>query len=196
MILLYRADPAVCQLGSGTLRVELRAWHRADDHREPGQEGVECPGGHFARPLTGLAQPTDQQDNILKPPGHVPERPLHRSRRRCRPLEDLFARLLSVDAEELPVEDPAALARALDQVARGEVVHLVRDGQPVADLVPASADSHVAQAQQVARAITQRMAERFGAPTLAHYRRVYESCGQPWPGDEEIRHQFPVADAS
>lgn len=101
-----------------------------------------------------------------------------------------------VDAEELPVDDPAALARALDRVTRGEVVHLVQDGRPVADLVPAGADSTAAQTLQVARAITQRMAARFGAPTLAHYRRVYESCGQPWPGDEEIRRWLPVADAS
>jgi len=101
-----------------------------------------------------------------------------------------------VDAEELPVEDPATLARAIDRVARGEVVHLVRDGRPVADLVPASADSHAAQAQHAARVITQRMADLFGVPTLARYRRVYESCGQLWPGDEEIRRRFPVADAS
>ncbi len=93
------------------------------------------------------------------------------------------------------MEDPAALARAIDRVARGEVVHLVRNGRPVADLVPAGADSSAAQAQQATRAIT-RMADRFGAPTLAHYRRVYESCGQPWPGDEEIRRRFPLADAS
>ncbi|MBV9164045.1 MAG: hypothetical protein JO309_07835 [Pseudonocardiales bacterium] len=98
-----------------------------------------------------------------------------------------------MDADELPVEDPATLARAIDRVARGEVVHLVRDGRPVADLVPAGADC---SATQAARAITQRMADRFGAPTLAHYRRVYESCDQPWPGDEEIRRRFPVADAS
>lgn len=102
-----------------------------------------------------------------------------------------------MDAEELPVEDPATLVRAIDRVARGEVVHLVRDGLPVADLVPAGRDTSGVQARQLAaRAITQRMADRFGAPTLAHYRRVYESCGQPWPGDEEIRRRFPVADAS
>jgi antitoxin (DNA-binding transcriptional repressor) of toxin-antitoxin stability system len=111
-------------------------------------------------------------------------------------MRDLSATLRGVDAEELPVEDPAALARAIDRVARGEVVHLVRDGRPVADLVPAGADSRVAQARHAAQTITQRMADRFGAPTLAHYRRVYESCGQPWPGDEEIRRRFPVADAS
>ena len=78
----------------------------------------------------------------------------------------------------------------------GEVVHLVRDGRVVADLVPAGTDSRAARAQHAAPAITRRMADRFGAPTLAHYRRVYESCGQPWPGDEQIRRRFPVADAS
>jgi antitoxin (DNA-binding transcriptional repressor) of toxin-antitoxin stability system len=105
--------------------------------------------------------------------------------------------MLAVDAaEELPVEDPAALARAIDRVTRGEVVHLVRGGLPVADLVPAGADFMTPQALQAAQEITQRMADRFGAPTLAHYRRVYDSCGQPWPGEEEIRRRFPVADAS
>lgn len=101
-----------------------------------------------------------------------------------------------MDAQELPVEDPAALARAIDRVVRGEIVHLVRDGRPVADLVPVGTDVSAARAQQTARAITQRMAERFGAPTVAHYRRVYESCGRPWPGEQEIRRRFPVADAS
>ncbi|MGH3874633.1 MAG: hypothetical protein ACRDSR_24545 [Pseudonocardiaceae bacterium] len=57
-------------------------------------------------------------------------------------------------------------------------------------------DSRAAQAQQAASAITQRMADRFGAPTVAHYRRVYESCGHLWPGDDEIRRRFPVAAAS
>jgi len=100
--------------------------------------------------------------------------------------------LWPVDVEEVPVEAPAALAEAIERVARGEVVHLVREGRPVADLVPAGTSSTAA----AVRAISERMAERFGAPTLAHYRRVYESCGRPWPGDEEIRREFPVADAS
>lgn len=112
-----------------------------------------------------------------------------------RPLGGSVRYAAGVDAEELPVEDPAVLARAIDRVARGEVVHLVREGRPVADLVPAGAGSRAGQAQHAARAITQRMADRFGAPTMAHYRRVYESCGHPWPGEEEIRRRFPVADA-
>ena len=32
-----------------------------------------------------------------------------------------------------------------------------------------------------ARAITKWMADQFGTPTLAHYRRMYESRGRSWP---------------
>jgi hypothetical protein len=35
---------------------------------------------------------------------------------------------------------------------------------------------------------------RSGKPTLAHYRAVYESIGVDWPGDDEIRRLYPVAD--
>lgn len=42
--------------------------------------------------------------------------------------------------------------------------------------------------------IEREMAAQFGgAPTLAHYRQVYAACGVPWPGDDEIRRQLPVA---
>lgn len=38
------------------------------------------------------------------------------------------------------------------------------------------------------------MAAQFGdTPTLAHYRQVYAACGVPWPGEDEIRRQLPVA---
>jgi antitoxin (DNA-binding transcriptional repressor) of toxin-antitoxin stability system len=107
----------------------------------------------------------------------------------------LFATLLAWMPRNCRWRIRAALARAIDWVARGEVVHLVREGRPVADLVPAGTDSRAVRAQHAARAIMQWMADRFGAPTLAHYRRVYESCGHPWPGEEEIRRRFPVADA-
>jgi hypothetical protein len=30
-------------------------------------------------------------------------------------------------------------------------------------------------------------------PTLAHYRRVYDTQGLPWPGDDRIREMYPVA---
>jgi hypothetical protein len=39
-----------------------------------------------------------------------------------------------------------------------------------------------------------RMIERTGKPTLAHYRAVYESIDVDWPGDDEIRRIYPVAD--
>lgn len=37
-------------------------------------------------------------------------------------------------------------------------------------------------------------AERFGAPTLAHYRAVYLQAGAPWPGEGFVRRHHPVAD--
>ncbi len=75
-------------------------------------------------------------------------------------------------------------------------VHLVRDGQAVADIVPATtAQMHKADRNERALAIERRQAERFGAPTLADYRKVYQSSGWPWPGDDVIRHDYLVADA-
>jgi hypothetical protein len=47
-----------------------------------------------------------------------------------------------------------------------------------------------------ASAIVARMVARYGAPSLEHYRRVYEQSGVPWPGDEEIRRRHPVAPAA
>jgi hypothetical protein len=35
-----------------------------------------------------------------------------------------------------------------------------------------------------------------GAPSLDHYRRVYATQGLPWPGDEQIRRLYPVADTA
>ncbi|HEU0087875.1 MAG TPA: hypothetical protein VFQ77_09515 [Pseudonocardiaceae bacterium] len=46
---------------------------------------------------------------------------------------------------------------------------------------------------QRAEAVMARFVARHGAPTLEHYRRVYDSCGAPWPGDDEIRRRHPVA---
>lgn len=40
------------------------------------------------------------------------------------------------------------------------------------------------------------MADCFGAPTLVDYRRAYDSSDAPWPGDDYIRRNHPVADAS
>lgn len=98
---------------------------------------------------------------------------------------------------EVPADDPQAVAEAIARAAGGEVVHLVRDGQPVADVVPADSRRQISEeswATAVARST--RMADRFGAPTLEHYRRVYQALRQPWPGDENIRARYPVADVS
>ncbi|MCA1706047.1 MAG: hypothetical protein LC808_23425 [Actinobacteria bacterium] len=43
--------------------------------------------------------------------------------------------------------------------------------------------------------LAELVAER-GAPTLEHYRRVYRSIGVDWPGDDEIRRLYPVADTA
>jgi antitoxin (DNA-binding transcriptional repressor) of toxin-antitoxin stability system len=103
-----------------------------------------------------------------------------------------------VDAAfEVCPDDPQGLAEAIQRAAQGAVVHLVRDGHAVADIVPAAAphatdDDH----HQRALAIERRQAQRFGAPTLADYRKVYETSGWPWPGDDGIRCDYLVADAS
>jgi antitoxin (DNA-binding transcriptional repressor) of toxin-antitoxin stability system len=99
-------------------------------------------------------------------------------------------------AFEVSPDDPQGLADAIQRAAQGAVVHLVRDGQAVADIVPAaSAQASKAGCNERALAIERRYAERFGAPTLADYRRVYETSGWPWPGDDAIRRDYLVADA-
>lgn len=45
------------------------------------------------------------------------------------------------------------------------------------------------------RILAERVA-KHGAPGLEHYRRVYASIELPWPGDEEIRRLYLVADAA
>ena len=37
-------------------------------------------------------------------------------------------------------------------------------------------------------------AQRFGAPTLAHYRDVMAKSGRRWPGEAFIRRHHPVGD--
>ena len=99
-------------------------------------------------------------------------------------------------AFEVSPDDPQGLAEAIHRAAQGAVVHLVRDGQAVADIVPAeSALANKAHSNERALAIERRQAERFGAPTLADYRRVFETSGWPWPGDDAIRRDYLVADA-
>lgn len=38
-----------------------------------------------------------------------------------------------------------------------------------------------------------RIIELTGTPSLDDYRRVYDTQGLPWPGDDEIRARYPVA---
>ncbi len=98
-------------------------------------------------------------------------------------------------AFEVSPDDPHEVAEAIRRAAEGSTVHLVRDGQAVADIVPATVQRSGAKAQ--AAEISQKMADRFGTlPTLEHYRRVYQACGQPWPGDDLVRREHSVADSS
>jgi antitoxin (DNA-binding transcriptional repressor) of toxin-antitoxin stability system len=130
------------------------------------------------------------------------------------------------EAFEVSPDDAPGVAEAIRRAAHGAVVHLVRDGQPVADIVPAqsstassgsdpddpgagTADDSELDASAM-KALEARMAtrpavdvdagrihaQRFGAPTLAHYRAVYAQAGAPWPGEAFIRRHHPVADAA
>ncbi|MGH3936125.1 MAG: hypothetical protein ACRDS1_14310 [Pseudonocardiaceae bacterium] len=99
-------------------------------------------------------------------------------------------------AFEVSPDDPQGLAEAIERAAQGDVVHLVRDGQAVADIVPVSAaQTTKVERHERALAIERRQAERFGSPTLADYRKVYETSGWPWPGEAAIRRDYLVADA-
>jgi antitoxin (DNA-binding transcriptional repressor) of toxin-antitoxin stability system len=99
-------------------------------------------------------------------------------------------------AFEASPDDPQQVAEAIARAAEGVVVHLVRDGRAVADIVPPTKQPDQAPRDPRHIQISRMMAERFGAPTLADYRRAYDSSGTPWPGDDYIRRNHPVADAS
>lgn len=49
-----------------------------------------------------------------------------------------------------------------------------------------------APAQERGRAIMARWVARHGAPTVEHFRRVYEQAGLEWPGEDEIRRRHLV----
>jgi antitoxin (DNA-binding transcriptional repressor) of toxin-antitoxin stability system len=135
------------------------------------------------------------------------------------------------EAFEVSPDDAAGVAEAIRRAAAGGTVRLVRDGHPVAEIVPparagvdtagpvvaaspADAPSPAADDAELdaagLAALEARMAalppesghanrvhaERFGAPTLAHYRRVYAQAGAPWPGEAFVRRHYPVAEAS
>ena len=126
-------------------------------------------------------------------------------------------------AYEVSPDDSAGVAEAFRRAAAGGTVRVVRDGHPLARIVPASptggdtgsddGDSELDDTEldvAALAALEERMAalpvgsgrasrvhaERFGAPTLAHYRNVYAQAGTPWPGEAFVRRHFPVADAS
>lgn len=116
------------------------------------------------------------------------------------------------EAFEVSPDDATGVAEAIRRAAQGAVVHVVRDdGQPLADIVPAARPDDdpeltpdelaVREARAAARPSAEREAgrvhaERFGAPTLAHYRAVYAQAGAAWPGEAFVRRHYPVADAS
>ena len=140
-------------------------------------------------------------------------------------------------------DDAAGLAEAIRRAAAGEVVHVVRAGQRLADIVPPTraiqdqtgypneTATHVVAEPETAAAdvvgdlggvddceldeaamaalearmasrpateltASQIHAERFGAPTMSHYRAVYARAGAPWPGEAFVRRHHPVADGS
>lgn len=99
-------------------------------------------------------------------------------------------------AFEVSPDDPQGVAEAIHRAAHGATIHIVRDGRTIADIVPARQPEAAAERDERGRAIERRMAERFGGPTLADFRRIYDSQGWPWPGDEEIRRTHIVAEAS
>lgn len=128
------------------------------------------------------------------------------------------------EAFEVSADDATGVAEAIQRAARGDVVHIVRNGQPLADIVPAGQptvrsatearetsvadDSELTvdeQAIREARASERQTAdveasrvhaERFGAPTLEHYRAVYAQAGAAWPGESFVRRHYPVGDTS
>jgi antitoxin (DNA-binding transcriptional repressor) of toxin-antitoxin stability system len=108
------------------------------------------------------------------------------------------ATLLGMSAAyEVSPDDPQGVAEAIRQAAQGATVHIVRDGQAIADIVPAHRPETAAERDARGRAIERRMAQRFGGPGIEDFRRLYDSQGWEWPGDEEIRRtHLPIQDAS
>jgi antitoxin (DNA-binding transcriptional repressor) of toxin-antitoxin stability system len=99
-------------------------------------------------------------------------------------------------AFEVSPDDPHGVAEAFRRVAEGATVHVVRDGKTIADIIPAGPPRAETERAERGLAIERRMAERFGAPSLADYRRIYDTNGWDWPGDEVVRRSQVVADAS
>ncbi|MDQ2707934.1 MAG: hypothetical protein M3Z25_09985 [Actinomycetota bacterium] len=92
--------------------------------------------------------------------------------------------------------DDPGVAEAIRQAAEGATVHVVRDGRAIADIVSAHPPETAAERDERGRAIERRIAERFGGPTLADFRRIYDSQGWGWPGDDAVARTHLAADAS
>ncbi|MGH3904049.1 MAG: hypothetical protein ACRDTE_07670 [Pseudonocardiaceae bacterium] len=72
------------------------------------------------------------------------------------------------------------------------VTHMTQHHQADTGLPPLP--SPTASPEERADAVEARLLARVGAaPSLDDYRRAYASCGEPWPGDDEIRQLHPVA---
>jgi antitoxin (DNA-binding transcriptional repressor) of toxin-antitoxin stability system len=102
-------------------------------------------------------------------------------------------------AYEVSPDDPHGVAEAIRQAADGATVHVVRDGRAIADIVPVQPAETAAERDARGRAIERRAAERFGGPSIEDFRRLYDSQGWQWPGDETIERTHLihlVADAS
>lgn len=118
------------------------------------------------------------------------------------------------EAFEVSPDDPSGVAEAIRRAAAGATVHVVRDGEPVADIVPAARaaepdvpDDCEISAEELAERearmalrppedvkVSEWHAARFGAPTLAHYRETYRKMGRGWPGEAFVRRHYLVAD--
>jgi len=105
-------------------------------------------------------------------------------------------------AFEVSPDDPHGVAEAIRRAASGATVHVVRDGRPVADIVPAASTEKLdtdtdtdTERRERGRVIERRQAERFGAPSVADFHRLYAAQGWAWPGDDAIRAEYIVADA-
>ena len=96
-------------------------------------------------------------------------------------------------------DDPHGVAEAIERASQGSTVHLVRDGQPVADIVPIPAtradDARPARDPRHGQVVSEHTG-RFGAPSVEHYQQVYAAAGRTWPGEDYIRAHYPVSDLS
>jgi hypothetical protein len=97
-------------------------------------------------------------------------------------------------AAELPIDDPGSYARAVERAGAGQVTRLVRDGQPVAEMVPTPLTRRQ-QSDQVLQALCAMAG--ITAPTATDYARAFDMLGLPFPGEEQLRRDgYAVADAS